>query len=243
MNTNEQKQRLVLDFDEIEKRYEVTKEGKILSGEARTELTQSLDSDGYPQVRMYLNSHRWTIKVHRLVCTKYHGERPSPRHEVRHLDGNKQNNHCDNLAWGTSKQNALDRDIHGNTSRGISHSAAIKTRLPEKTASSNNPDPTPWEIKSGYKKPFSVWSSDGNLIVSLVHGGDLGQRIANAELIVKSVNSYEPMQQRIKELEEALKNVCDEARKCRNYAGMSPEDFSGSATFKAESLLQSSKQL
>ena len=61
-----------------------------------------------------------------IVAAEYLPPRPSPKHEIRHLDGNKNNAHCDNLAWGTAKENAEDRERHGRTSRGASHSAAIK---------------------------------------------------------------------------------------------------------------------
>ena len=46
---------------------------------------------------------------------------------LRHLDGNKTNPHADNLAWGTQKENAADRERHGKTSRGSKHSAAIRS--------------------------------------------------------------------------------------------------------------------
>jgi hypothetical protein len=60
------------------------------------------------------------------VAAQFLPERPSPEHEVRHLDGNKDNPHADNLAWGTRKENADDRERHGRTSRGSAHSAAIR---------------------------------------------------------------------------------------------------------------------
>jgi hypothetical protein len=31
---------------------------------------------------------------------------------IRHLDGNPKNNRLENLAWGTYKENAQDRELH-----------------------------------------------------------------------------------------------------------------------------------
>jgi hypothetical protein len=40
---------------------------------------------------------------------------------VRHLDGDHLNSHVSNLAWGTGKDNADDRERHGRTARGERH--------------------------------------------------------------------------------------------------------------------------
>jgi hypothetical protein len=72
-------------------------------------LVCSLHTKGRPQL------HR---KVHVLVCTAFHGPKPTPRHEVRHLDGNPLNACAGNLAWGTSKENAADCLRHGTFPRG-----------------------------------------------------------------------------------------------------------------------------
>jgi len=53
------------------------------------------------------------LLVHRIVCTVFHGQAPSPLHEVRHLDGNPQNNVPSNLAWGTHAENMGDMVAHG----------------------------------------------------------------------------------------------------------------------------------
>lgn len=111
--------------------YEVTKEGRVFSntnwrGFWRRELTQDLNNDGYPSVRLTLNGRRTRIAVHRLVAMAYLPDRPSEKHQIRHLDGNKMNSYASNLAWGTAKQNADDREQHGRTSRGQTHSASIK---------------------------------------------------------------------------------------------------------------------
>ena len=115
--------------------YEVTREGRVYSvnhnwrGYGRRELDQTPNSDGYPSVRLTIEGKRKRLAVHKLVALWFLPPRPSPKHEIRHLDGNKENPSADNLAWGTPKENADDRERHGKTSRGESHSLAIKRGL------------------------------------------------------------------------------------------------------------------
>lgn len=47
--------------------------------------------------------------VHKLVCLAFHGEPPAGEIEVRHLDGNSNNNRAENLAWGTHAENEADK--------------------------------------------------------------------------------------------------------------------------------------
>lgn len=112
--------------------YTVTRDGRVFShsgwrGHALRELRQSLNASGYPSVRLTTEGRRKRIAVHRLVAEKYIGPKPSPDHEVRHIDGNPMNNNADNLCWGTRKDNADDRERHGRTSRGSAHSDAIRS--------------------------------------------------------------------------------------------------------------------
>jgi hypothetical protein len=89
-------------------------------------MRQTPNASGYPSVRLTIDGCRKRLAVHVLVARKHLPPRPSPQHEVRHLDGDKTHSAADNLAWGTQKDNADDRERHGRTSRGIKHSASIK---------------------------------------------------------------------------------------------------------------------
>lgn len=53
------------------------------------------------------------MAVHSLVCTAFHGPRPSPKHQVAHKDGDKTNNAAVNLRWATAKENIADKILHG----------------------------------------------------------------------------------------------------------------------------------
>lgn len=77
-------------------------------------MKPDLNSHGYSRVRLTINGKRKVYLVHKLVAEKYLGPKPTPAHEVRHLDGNRQNNSVSNLCWGTRKENAADRTKHGN---------------------------------------------------------------------------------------------------------------------------------
>lgn len=115
--------------------YEIMRDGRVFSiasnwrGLGRRELKQNLNDNGYPSVRLTIDGKRIHYAVHTLVARHYLPQRPSAQHEVRHLDGDKLNPSVENLAWGTKKENADDRNRHGRTSRGARHSAAIKAGL------------------------------------------------------------------------------------------------------------------
>lgn len=66
--------------------------------------------------------------VHHVVCEVFHGPRPSSRHQVRHLDGDRTNNAASNLAWGTPEENARDKERHGTVSSGERNGQARLTR-------------------------------------------------------------------------------------------------------------------
>ena len=116
----------------LQNEYEVTEDGRVFSishnwrGYGRRELIQYKDPDGYPCVRLTMGGKRKRYPVHGLVASIFLGEKPSRFHQVRHLNGNKTDNRVTNLAWGTAKENALDRNKHGRTSCGVSHSKSIK---------------------------------------------------------------------------------------------------------------------
>lgn len=45
------------------------------------------------------------IRVSRMVCEAFHGQRPFPKAVVMHLDDNPSNNKPENLKWGSQKEN------------------------------------------------------------------------------------------------------------------------------------------
>jgi HNH endonuclease len=67
------------------------------------------------------DGRRRTMRVHRLVCTAWHGPAPTPKHEGAHNDGSRANNHFSNLEWKTTKANQADRKLHGSDNAGERH--------------------------------------------------------------------------------------------------------------------------
>lgn len=75
-------------------------------------LAQRFDKDGYIIVRVQYDGRRRWLKVHRLICSAFHG--PCPNNMMsRHLDGNRSNNLPNNLCWGTAQDNSDDKWRHG----------------------------------------------------------------------------------------------------------------------------------
>lgn len=104
--------------------YEVTRDGRVFSVESNwrgygaRELQQTPNSHGYARVRLMLNGRRTSRLVHALVATAFLPARPSAAHQIRHLNGDRMDPRAENLAWGTAKDNADDRALHGTTARG-----------------------------------------------------------------------------------------------------------------------------
>ncbi len=114
--------------------YAATEDGQIISyhmwrGKSGRPLFQATTKDGYFRVSMKRQGMSVNARVHQLVCAAFHGPRPSEAHQVRHLDGSRTNNHFTNLAWGTAKENAADRERHGTTAKG--HKNGFSALSPE----------------------------------------------------------------------------------------------------------------
>jgi hypothetical protein len=60
-------------------------------------------STGYMQIG--------AVVVHRIVATAFHGEQPSEKHIVDHIDTNRRNNRVENLRWITRLDNLLQNPI------------------------------------------------------------------------------------------------------------------------------------
>lgn len=115
----------------LPRNYAVGPEGEVWSfakwrGRSMREMKQVLH-DGYLSVRVVTDSGRRVRRmVHQVVCYYYHGPRPSPQHEIRHLNGNRLDNRPENLRWGTRKDNADDRERHGRTYHMTTEEARAK---------------------------------------------------------------------------------------------------------------------
>lgn len=73
---------------------------------------------GYRTVHLYAGGRQRATVLHILVAEVFCGPRPSPAHEVRHLDGDPKNCSAVNLRWGTRIENEQDKERHGTRLRG-----------------------------------------------------------------------------------------------------------------------------
>lgn len=76
-------------------------------------LKPSKDTHGYLKLKIKRDGRLRKTACHKMVTLAYHGEKPTPQHEIRHLDGSRTNNLPGNLCWGTKSENARDRKTHG----------------------------------------------------------------------------------------------------------------------------------
>jgi len=89
-------------------------------------LAECVNNNGYPHVSLIAGGKK-SVAVHTLICRAFHGPKPAPTHEVRHLDGDRCNNRPENLCWGTPAENEADKRRHGRTALGEKHGAAKLT--------------------------------------------------------------------------------------------------------------------
>lgn len=107
--------------------YRIARDGTVI-GRSGKVLKPNPDGQGYAHMNMCLpDNGRKSVRVHRLVCEAWHGLRPSLRHVVAHRDGNRSNNHADNLRWATFEENEADKIQHGTRQVGQDHHAARLT--------------------------------------------------------------------------------------------------------------------
>lgn len=84
--------------------YACTRDGRVFSKKSDIFLKQGM-SYGYKRINLSRSGNKRTYYVHRIVAQTFI-DNPNPDNcVVNHKDGNKINNHVDNLEWCTQKQN------------------------------------------------------------------------------------------------------------------------------------------
>lgn len=97
------------DVDGYEGLYQISNYGNI---RRILDTNRSLDrmlkiqhhSNGYQSIVLYKNNKGTNKLIHRLVAIAFI-QNTNKCSEVNHIDGNKDNNHVDNLEWCTSSEN------------------------------------------------------------------------------------------------------------------------------------------
>ncbi len=99
--------------------YLVSNDGRVLSVQRGYGwiLSPIRHRNGHLYVFLYCDRRMYKKYVHDLVLSAWCRE-PMDGEEGRHLNGNPEDNHLENLAWGTRQDNANDRVRHGRSPRG-----------------------------------------------------------------------------------------------------------------------------
>jgi len=108
--------------------YQIRNDGVIFgSGTYRIRpLVGSRNKDGYVRFALIGDDGKrayWTRAT--LVCTAFHGTKPFPHYEVRHLDGRLDNDAASNLAWSDHQTNCGDKWNHGTVLIGAENPRAV----------------------------------------------------------------------------------------------------------------------
>jgi hypothetical protein len=74
------------------------------------------DGFGYLKLTLKHKTRQERVLVHQLVATAWLGDRPKG-YDVCHTDGNKTNNHVENLRYDTRAANRADSVRHGTSTR------------------------------------------------------------------------------------------------------------------------------
>lgn len=85
-------------------KYHINEEGVVVNTETGKVLRTDLNRTGYKRVTLSSEGKTLRIFVHKLVALTY-VDGYEKRLVVNHIDGNKINNHKDNLEWTTASNN------------------------------------------------------------------------------------------------------------------------------------------
>ena len=123
-------------------RYAITKEGIVYSLIKREayKMKPYLDKDGYARISLSMRDGTKKKKLISRLVYEVYGNKEIGDLVVRHMDGNKDNNHISNLEVGTVLDNNRDKQRHGTQCRGSNHgtSKLKEDEIPEIRDRSNN---------------------------------------------------------------------------------------------------------
>ena len=91
------------------------------------EMSQQDNGNGYKFVVLMDDGDRHQRYIHQLVAEGFIGDCPEGE-EVRHLNGDRDDNRIENIEYATHKDNVADRVPHGTHNRGERHNMVKLTR-------------------------------------------------------------------------------------------------------------------
>lgn len=101
--------------------YGIYEDGRILNLKSGRFLSPWITDSGYLRVELTYQGTKKKYLVHRLVASLFVHNEDKQRKTVNHIDGDKFNNHKDNLEWATDKENNAHAASIGLKAKGETH--------------------------------------------------------------------------------------------------------------------------
>lgn len=97
---------IYIDVKGFENKYQVSNFGNVKNIQRNRILKPWNNGNGYAYISLVKHGKTYKFGLHRIVAQHFLSNSDSLP-EVNHIDGDKFNNHIDNLEWCTRKDNAL----------------------------------------------------------------------------------------------------------------------------------------
>lgn len=105
----------------FERKYDIHPDGRVWNKGKNAWHSQTQNPNGYMKVHLKMNGKEEQLLVHRVVALHFLPN-PYEHPQVNHMDGDKTNNHVENLEWMSREQNIQHSLEIGLRSGFMSHS-------------------------------------------------------------------------------------------------------------------------
>jgi hypothetical protein len=126
-----------------------------------------------------------SVPVHRIVATGFHGEQPTDRHVVDHINTDRANNRSENLRWVTREENLYGNPITRERIESIWGSIDAMVRLFRDHPSRTIDSLTPGVKQRNWKTPCEFPECSGGLD-ELPYGSVFARNVYGESLVTKA---------------------------------------------------------
>ena len=106
--------RKIKDFEN----YEISNLGNVKNDNTGKLLKPTNNGNGYYKVILSKGKLKQQKFIHRLVAEEFI-QNPENKHQVDHIDNNRQNNNISNLRWVSCSENNFNKSLSTNSTSGI----------------------------------------------------------------------------------------------------------------------------